>query len=65
MDVAQFKAYVTCTATVDRDQVPSLLNSNGFTYPLLIYSNTNPILIIKVNPANQGSQITFFLNYSL
>jgi hypothetical protein len=33
MDVAQFKARVTCTATLDRDQVPSLLSSNGFTYP--------------------------------
>jgi hypothetical protein len=28
MDVAQFKARVTCTATLDRDQAPS-----GFTYP--------------------------------
>jgi hypothetical protein len=32
MDVAQFKACVTCTATLDRDQVPSLSSSNGFTY---------------------------------
>jgi hypothetical protein len=45
MDVAQFKACVMCTATIDRDQVPSLSSSNGFTYPLLIYSNTNPSLI--------------------
>jgi hypothetical protein len=33
MDEAQFKAYVTCTATLDRDQVPSLSSSNGLTYP--------------------------------
>jgi hypothetical protein len=34
MDVVQFKACVTCTATVDRDQVTSLSSSNGFAYPL-------------------------------
>jgi hypothetical protein len=34
MDVTQFKACVTCTATIDRDQVPSLSSSNGFTCPL-------------------------------
>jgi hypothetical protein len=45
MDVAQFKARVTCTETLDTDQVPSLSSSNGFTYPLFIYSNTNPNLI--------------------
>jgi hypothetical protein len=45
MDVAQFKACITCTATIDRDQVPSLSSSDGFTYPLFIYSNTNPNLI--------------------
>jgi hypothetical protein len=45
MDVAQFKACVTCAATIDRDQVPSLSTSNGFTYPLFTYSNTNPNLI--------------------
>jgi hypothetical protein len=33
MDVAQFKACITCTATLDRDQVPGLSSSNGFTYP--------------------------------
>jgi hypothetical protein len=33
MDVAQFKACVTCTATLYRDQVPRLSNSNGFIYP--------------------------------
>jgi hypothetical protein len=33
MDVAQYKACVTCTATLDRDQVPSLSTSNGFAYP--------------------------------
>jgi hypothetical protein len=33
MDVAQFQACVTCTATVNRDQVPSLSSSNGFVYP--------------------------------
>jgi hypothetical protein len=33
MDVAQFKTRVTCTATLHRDQVPSLSSSNGFTYP--------------------------------
>jgi hypothetical protein len=33
MNVAQFKACVTCTAILDRDQVPSLSGSNGFTYP--------------------------------
>jgi hypothetical protein len=43
MDVAQFKAYVTCTVTLD--QVPSLSSSSGFTYPLFIYSNTNSNLI--------------------
>jgi hypothetical protein len=32
MDVAQFNACVTCTATLDRDQVPRLSSSNGFTY---------------------------------
>jgi hypothetical protein len=32
IDVAQFKASVTCTATLDRDQVPSLSSSNGFAY---------------------------------
>jgi hypothetical protein len=33
MGVAQFKACVTCTATLHRDQVPSLSSSNGFTCP--------------------------------
>jgi hypothetical protein len=33
VDVAQFKTCVTCTATLDRYQVPSLSTSNGFTYP--------------------------------
>jgi hypothetical protein len=33
IDVAQFKACVTCTATLDRDQVPILSSSNGFAYP--------------------------------
>jgi hypothetical protein len=33
MDVAQLKACVTCTATLDRDQVPSLSSSDGFAYP--------------------------------
>jgi hypothetical protein len=33
IDVAQLKACVTCTATLDRDQVPSLSSSNGSTYP--------------------------------
>jgi hypothetical protein len=47
MDVAQFKACVTCTATLDRDRVSSLSSSNGFKYPLFIYSNTNPNLIKK------------------
>jgi hypothetical protein len=42
---AQVKAPVTCTATIDKNQVPSPLRSNGFTYALLIYSNTNPSLI--------------------
>jgi hypothetical protein len=45
MDVAQFKACVTCTATIDRDQVPSLSTNNGSTYSLFIYSNINPNLI--------------------
>jgi hypothetical protein len=30
---AQIKAYVTCTATLDGDQVPSPSSSNGFLYP--------------------------------
>jgi hypothetical protein len=34
IDVAQFKAYVTCTGTLDRDQVPSLSSSNDFPYPM-------------------------------
>jgi hypothetical protein len=34
MDVAQFKARVTCIVTLHSDQVPSLSSSNGFTYPL-------------------------------
>jgi hypothetical protein len=46
MDVVQFKACVTCTATIARDQVPSLSSSNSFTCPLFIYSNTNPNLIM-------------------
>jgi hypothetical protein len=33
MDIAQFKACVTRTAAPDRDQVPRLSSSNGFTYP--------------------------------
>jgi hypothetical protein len=33
IDVVQFKACVSCTATLDRDQVPSLSTSNGFAYP--------------------------------
>jgi hypothetical protein len=33
MDVAQFKVCVTCRGTLDRDEVPSLASSNGFTYP--------------------------------
>jgi hypothetical protein len=33
MDVAQFKACVTCAAALDRDQVPGLSSSNGSTYP--------------------------------
>jgi hypothetical protein len=32
-DVAQFKASVTRTASLDRDQVPSLSSSSGFVYP--------------------------------
>jgi hypothetical protein len=32
LDVAHFKACITCMATVDRDQVHSLSSSNGFTY---------------------------------
>jgi hypothetical protein len=54
MDVAQFNACVTCTATIDRDQVPGLSSSNGFMYPLFIYSNTNPNLItfFNVNPGD-------------
>jgi hypothetical protein len=34
IDFAQFKACVTCTATLDRDQVPSLSSSNGIAYNL-------------------------------
>jgi hypothetical protein len=33
MDVAQFKACVTHTVPLDRDQVLSLSSSKGFTYP--------------------------------
>jgi hypothetical protein len=33
MDVVQFKACVTCTATLDRVQLPSLSSSSGFTHP--------------------------------
>jgi hypothetical protein len=32
-NVDQFKASVTCTATLDRDQVSILSITNGFTYP--------------------------------
>jgi hypothetical protein len=32
MDVVQSEACVTCTATLDRDQIHSLSSSNGFTY---------------------------------
>jgi hypothetical protein len=45
MDVARFQACVTCTATIDRYQVPSLPSSNSFTCPLFVYSDTNPNLI--------------------
>jgi hypothetical protein len=34
MDVVQFKACVTCTEIINRDHLPSLSSSNGFTYPL-------------------------------
>jgi hypothetical protein len=33
MDIALYKECVTCTAKLDRDEVPSLSSSNGFTYP--------------------------------
>jgi hypothetical protein len=33
IDAAQFKACVSCKATLDRDQVPSHSSSNGFAYP--------------------------------
>jgi hypothetical protein len=33
IDVAQFRSCATDTATIDRDQVPSLSSSNDFTYP--------------------------------
>jgi hypothetical protein len=33
MDVAQFKAYVTCTVTTESDKVPTLSSSKAFTYP--------------------------------
>jgi hypothetical protein len=33
IDVTQFKACVTCIATLDGDQVLSLSSSNGFAYP--------------------------------
>jgi hypothetical protein len=33
MDIAQFKACVTCIETLDRNQVPNLLSSTGFMYP--------------------------------
>jgi hypothetical protein len=42
IDVAQFKACVTCTATVDRDQVPSLSSSDGFTFSTLILGSKDP-----------------------
>jgi hypothetical protein len=42
MDLVQLKTCVTCTATIDRDQVPSL---SSFTYHLFIYSNSNTNII--------------------
>jgi hypothetical protein len=33
MDVARFKTCVTCTETLNGDQVPSLSSSDGFVYP--------------------------------
>jgi hypothetical protein len=33
MDAAHFQACVTCTATLDTGQVPSLSSSNCFAYP--------------------------------
>jgi hypothetical protein len=57
MDVAQFKACVTCIAILDRYQVPSLSNSNGFTYLLFQYkSKFNDVF--NVNPGNQSSSVT-------
>jgi hypothetical protein len=43
MDISQFKA---CAATIDRYQAPGLSSSNGFTFPLFIYSNTNSDLFM-------------------
>jgi hypothetical protein len=69
MDVAQFKACVTCTATIDRDQVLSPLSSNGFTYNNFkkIYVQFIDLFqyksqfnnVFNVNPGNQGSPVTF------
>jgi hypothetical protein len=65
MDVAQFEACVTRTATLDRDRVPSLSSSNGFTYPLLIFSNTtqfnnvfNVNHFFQVNPCGHSPYAT-------
>jgi hypothetical protein len=42
MDVAQFKACLTCTATLDIDQIPSLSSSNSFTFSTLILGTKVP-----------------------
>jgi hypothetical protein len=65
MDVSQFKACVTCIATIDRDQVPSLSSNNGFTYPLFIYSDTNPNLItfLMLILGTKVAQSLFFLHF--
>jgi hypothetical protein len=71
MDVAQFKSCVTCTATIDRDQVLSPLSSNGLRIITLkkLYVQFIDLFqyksqfnnVFNVNPGNQGSPITFLI----
>jgi hypothetical protein len=53
IDVAQFKACVICTATLDRDQVPSLSSSNGFTYPPYL-THLSALDFIRERPVASG-----------
>jgi hypothetical protein len=63
MDVAQFKACVTRTAKVDRDQVPSLSSSNGFTYPL--YATHLPPMDYTYKRKACGPKTSIYVNQKI